>query len=73
MKNKILIILSYLILFSSFNIAKTEEANKLKVGLIAPLTGEFSELGNSLLYSLQMAVGEIKDKKLFIANIYLFI
>ena len=66
MKNKILLILSYLILFASFNIGKAEEAKILKVGLIAPLTGEFSELGNSLLYSLQMAVGEINDKKLFI-------
>ena len=66
MKNKILLILSYLILFASFNIGKAEEAKILKVGLIAPLTGEFSELGNSLLYSLQMAVNEIKDKKLFI-------
>ncbi len=66
MKNKIFLILSYLILFASFNIGKAEEAKILKVGLIAPLTGEFSELGNSLLYSLQMAVSEIKDKKLFI-------
>ena len=66
MKNKILLILSYLILFTSFNIVKAEERKILKVGLIAPLTGEFSELGNSLLYSLQMAVSEIKDEKLFI-------
>ena len=34
----------------------------LKIGLLAPLTGEYAELGNSLLYSLQLALDEINDK-----------
>ena len=38
----------------------------LKIGLIAPLTGEFAELGNSLLYSSQLALDEIGDKNVFI-------
>ena len=66
MKKKIIIILSYIIFSASSNFIKAEELKTLKVGLIAPLTGEFSELGNSLLYSLQLALSEIKDEKLFI-------
>ena len=38
----------------------------LKVGLLAPLTGEYADLGNSLLYSLQLALEEIGDEKVFI-------
>ena len=38
----------------------------LKVGLLAPLSGAYSKLGNSLLYSLQLALQEINDKDVFI-------
>ena len=33
---------------------------------MAPLSGEYKELGNSLLYSLQLALDEIDDKSVFI-------
>ena len=33
---------------------------------LAPLSGEYAELGNSLLYSLQLALDEIGDKEVFI-------
>ena len=33
------------------------------MGLLAPLSGEYKDLGNSLLYSLQLALEEIGDKK----------
>ena len=36
------------------------------MGLLAPLTGSYSELGYSLLYSLQLALEEIDDKDVFI-------
>ena len=36
------------------------------MGLLVPLTGEFKELGNSFLYSLQLALDEIDDKNVFI-------
>ena len=36
------------------------------MGLLAPLTGQYKELGNSLLYSLQLALSEINDKNVFI-------
>ena len=38
----------------------------LKVGLLAPLSGEYKELGDSLLYSLQLALDEINDKNVHI-------
>ena len=44
----------------------SNEDKILKVGLLAPLSGKYAELGNSLLYSLQLALEEIDDKNLSI-------
>ena len=66
MKKKILIILSYIIFFFNTIILANENDKILKVGLLAPLTGKYAELGNSLLYSLQLALNEISDKNVFI-------
>ena len=66
MKKKILILLSYIILFLNTNLLGDENKKFLKIGLLAPLTGEYSELGNSLLYSLQLALDEINDKNVYI-------
>lgn len=63
---KILIILSYIIFFINSNLFSNEDNKILKVGLLAPLSGEYVELGNSLLYSLQLALSEINDERLFI-------
>ena len=64
--NKILLIISYFIIFFNFNLLSKESSETLKVGVLAPLSGEYQELGNSLLYSLQLALEEINDKKVFI-------
>jgi ABC-type branched-subunit amino acid transport system substrate-binding protein len=61
MKKKILIIL-----FFNSNLLSNEENKILKIGLLAPLSGEYEELGNSLLYSLQLALNEINDKNVII-------
>ncbi len=66
MKKKILILLSYIIIFFNSNLLSEENNKILKVGLLAPLTGDYKELGNSLLYSLQLALNEIGDDKVFI-------
>ena len=34
--------------------------------MLAPLSGDYKELGYSLLYSLQLALDEISDKNVFI-------
>ena len=66
MKKIIIIISSYLIIFFNTNLLSNDKDEILKVGLLAPLTGEYTELGNSLLYSLQLALDEIGDDKVFI-------
>ena len=66
MNKKFIIIISYIILFLNSNLLSNERDKILKIGLLAPLTGEYAELGNSLLYSLQLALDEINDKNVFI-------
>ena len=39
---------------------------KLKVGLLAPFSGNYKVVGKSILYSLQLALDEIDDKNLII-------
>ena len=53
-------------MFLNSNLLSNERDKILKIGLLAPLTGEYAELGNSLLYSLQLALDEINDKNVFI-------
>ena len=66
MNKKILILVSYIILFINSNLLGNEKNDNLKIGLLAPLTGEYADLGNSLLYSLQLGLDEINDKNVFI-------
>ena len=66
MKKKIFLILSYLFFFFNSNLQSNEDAKVLKIGLLAPLSGEYRELGNSLLYSLQLALEEIGDDRVII-------
>ena len=61
-KKKIFIILSYTLIFFNSNLLSNENNNVLKVGLLAPLSGEYKQIGESLLYSLQLALDEIDDK-----------
>ena len=62
MKIKLFIIISYiLIFFNSISLSKADNS-ELKIGLLAPLSGDHKEIGNSLLYSLQLALNEIDDK-----------
>ena len=62
----IITLLSYI--FISFNsISFSEELNnKIKVGLLAPFSGEYKKLGESLLLSTQLALDEINDTRLII-------
>ena len=66
MKIKFIVFLSYLIFFTNSILHSNEQNKSLKVGLLAPLSGEYAELGNSLLYSLQLALEEINDNNVFI-------
>ena len=63
---KIVILLSYIILFFNSSLFSNEKESSLKIGLLAPFTGEYKDLGNSLLLSTQLALKEIGDKKITI-------
>ena len=65
-EKQIIIIISYILLFFNSNLFSNENNNILKIGLLAPLSGEYKNFGNSLYcISLQMAFEEINDKNVF--------
>jgi ABC-type branched-subunit amino acid transport system substrate-binding protein len=66
MKKKLIITLIYILFFFNSYLLSQENEKILKVGLLAPLSGSYSELGNSLLNSLQLALEEINDENVFI-------
>ena len=66
MKSKFLIIIFYIIFLLNSNLLSNENTKVLKVGLLAPLSGPYNEIGNSLLYSLQLALEEIDDEQVII-------
>ena len=66
MKNKFIAIVSYLLIFFNSNLISSENNQNLKIGLLAPLSGEYKDVGDSLLYSLQLALTEINDSNVLI-------
>ena len=58
--------LSYILIFFNTNALSSETTDKLKIGLLAPFSGEYKNLGNSLLLSTQLALDEIGDNKIVI-------
>ena len=66
MKNKFILNLIFILIFFNTNLLSDENSKILKVGLLAPLSGVNSELGRSILYSLQLALEEIDDQNIFI-------
>ena len=62
----IITFLSYVILLFNNNLVANEIEKKLKVGLLAPFSGEYKNLGESLLLSTQLALDEINNKNIVI-------
>ena len=63
MKNLFKIILSYLLIsFNTyvFSVEKNNE-NLLKIGVLAPFSGELKDLGETILYSVNLALNDIGD------------
>ena len=58
--------LSYILIFFNTNLFSDEVENKLKIGLLAPFSGEYKYLGNSLLMSTQLALDELGYDKILI-------
>ena len=71
-KFTIIIILAYILLTlnthtNSENLNKDKGNNKiLKIGVIVPLTGEFKQIGQSVLKAIQLAVLELNESKIHI-------
>ena len=66
MKSKFFLFIFYIIFAINSNLLSDEKNKILNVGLLAPLSGPYKEIGNSLLLSLQLALEEIDDKNLII-------
>ena len=63
---KIFLIIFYILFIFNSNLLSDENIKTLKVGLLAPLSGPYNEIGRSLLNSLQLALEEIDDKNVII-------
>ena len=63
MKKIIIIFLSYLsITFNSFVFAvENNNSNILKIGILAPFSGEFKFMGETILFSVNLALHDIND------------
>ncbi len=57
---------TFFLLIFNLNLYADENNQSIRIGLLAPLTGAYSELGNSLLYSMQLALEEINDEDVII-------
>ena len=66
MKKKFITIIAYILIFFNSNLLSDENNNVLKIGLLAPLSGEHKDLGYSLIYSMQLALDEIDDKDVYL-------
>ena len=66
MKKKFITIIAYILIFFNSNLLSVENNNVLKIGLLAPLSGEYKDLGYSLIYSMQLALNEIDDKNVYL-------
>ena len=66
MKIKIILSVIYILFLFNSNLLSDENNKTLRVGLLAPLSGPYSEIGNSLMYSLQLALEEINDENVSI-------
>jgi len=53
-----------LILYFSFFSQIAQSSDKIKIGLIIPLSGEYSDIGNSIIKSVRLAINKIDDQRI---------
>ena len=58
---KKIVTITYILLFFNFNSFAEENQKSLRVGLLAPFSGEYKDMGQSIMLSLQLALKEIND------------
>ena len=66
MKNLFRIILSYLLISFNTYVFSVENKNEnlLKIGVLAPFSGEFKDIGKTVLYSVNLALHDIDDESI---------
>jgi len=57
-------IIIFLFVASSINIEKISASEKIKIGLLVPLTGKDSEIGKSIIKSIRLGIDKINDSSL---------
>ena len=62
----IITFLSYLFILFNSNLVANENDGKLRIGLLAPFSGEYRNLGESLLLSTQLALDELNNQNIII-------
>ena len=60
---KYLLNVVFVFLLNTFNIYANES---IKIGLLAPLTGEYNYIGKSIIQSTRIAINKINDSKILI-------
>ena len=65
-KKKILLILTYLLISFNTYVFSAEDKNQdlLKIGVLAPFSGELKELGEEILYSINIALHDLGNPKI---------
>ena len=54
-------IIIFLCLVSVLNVQKTSAEEKIKIGLLVPITGQHSEIGKSIIKSVRLAINKIDN------------
>jgi len=62
----IITFLSYIFILFNCNLTADENNKKLRIGLLAPFSGEYKNLGESLLLSTQLALAELENENIII-------
>ena len=57
-------ILITLIFYLSFFLQIAQSSDKIKIGLIVPLSGEYSYIGNSIIKSVRLAINKIDNQRI---------
>ena len=57
-------IIIFLCITSVLNIQKTSAEEKIKIGLLVPLTGQNSEMGKSIIKSVRLAINKIDNSSI---------
>ena len=57
-------ILITLIFYLSFFLQIAQSSDKIRIGLIVPLSGEYSYIGNSIIKSVRLAINKIDNKRI---------